>query len=155
MTKATVTAQNVDFGLWETAVDLDLSFHQNMVDMAEFAVSEVWGSLNVQFETAGAGIGYICVGSDVEETWAYFHTGDMVRDAIHEIVTNWHPDHHEEHVEEIRSHLQALKAQFEAAVRTIEEAISEPDRFTEPPDTSQNAADREEEIKYIKEMCGG
>jgi hypothetical protein len=123
--------------------------------MAGVVLRDIWGTLKASVETDGLSIGCIHVGSDAEETHAYFRLDEMVSQAILWVCTNYSAEHRETHIEETRENLTALRDEFFKCVQKIDAAIENPLGFTEPENTSQNDPDREERIKYLKHMCGG
>lgn len=155
MTQPVAVTKDVNFERWGFTVDHDQTIQQNLIGTANGVLSEVWDTLDAEFETSGIGKGYVLLSSDVEETFAYFSMKDMVAEAIVEITTDYLEQFRAERVDETRGNLRALREHFADAVKMIDAAIEDPLRFTEPPNTSQNHYNSEEKINYLRSLIGG
>ena len=148
--KAIVTSNNVDYAEWTLFFEYKETTEENLRAIAK--LDEVWQTLDASFDTEGLAIGCLSIGSDVEETYAYFDMKDMARQAIYEIVRNHGGPGR---IERTEKHLRAVQGAFADIVELFDQAIKDPFRFSEPPNASQNGPEWDEKLNYIKQMCGG
>ena len=154
MTKPVVSNCSVDFEEWEFYHDENKTLRQNADDIANAVLDEVWGTLDIQISTDGLAIGYLLASSDAEWTFSYFKITDMVREALHRIATNYFPPFREEHIEDTREHMRAIRDVFADALQIIDGAISDPESFTSEDSTTKTGDDDEKVVSYLKENCG-